>query len=218
GLRDARVPDSVPNISGVWQTRGYERKIKPVDAADPPWQPWNQQQFAKRAAAEEAGNPLYDPTADCLPSGVPRIIAAPYPVEIIQTPERTVFLHEVQHMFRVVHMNAKHPAHFEPTFMGHSVGQWAGDTLVIDTIGMIKQTQIDEAGTLHSDQLHVIERVRRVQDTLEVRFTIEDPKAFTKPWTAVRIWKWRPDIRFIEYICEENNRNATDANGELKKF
>ena len=99
GLRDARVPDSVPNISGVWQTRGYERKIKPVDAADPPWQPWNKEQFAKRAAAEEAGNPLYDPTADCLPSGVPRIIAAPYPVEIIQTAERTVFLHEVQHVF-----------------------------------------------------------------------------------------------------------------------
>ena len=115
-------------------------------------------------------------------------------------------------------MNAKHPGKFEPTFMGHSVGHWEGDTLVVDTIGMIKQTQIDEAGTLHSDQLHVVERIRKVQDTLEVLFTIEDPKAFTKPWTAVRIWKWRPDIRFIEYICEENNRNASDANGVLKKF
>ncbi|MEP7243862.1 MAG: hypothetical protein ABI885_09260 [Gammaproteobacteria bacterium] len=218
GLRDARVPESVPNISGVWQTPGYDRKIKPMDAANPPWQPWTKEEFEKRVAAEVAGNPLYDPTADCLPSGVPRIIAAPYPVEIIQTPQRTVFLHEVQHMFRIVHMNAQHPAKFEPTFMGHSVGHWEGDTLVIDTIGMVKETQIDEAGTLHSDQLHVVERIRKVQDTLEVLFTIDDPKAFTKPWTAVRIWKWRPEIRLLEYICEENNRNASDSNGVLKKF
>ncbi len=218
GLRDARMPDSVPNISGVWQTRGYERKIKPVDADDPPWQPWNQEQFAKRAAAEEAGRPLYDPTAACRPSGTPRIIAAPYPVEIVQTPDKTVFLYEVQHLYRVIHMNAQHPRRVQPSFLGHAVGHWEGDTLVVDTVGLVKETQIDEAGTLHSDALHVVERIRKVNDTLEILFTIEDPKAFTTPWTARRVWQWRPDIRFPEYICEENNRNAPDANGVLRNY
>jgi hypothetical protein len=218
GLRAANVPDSVPNISGVWQTRGYERQIKPVDAAQPPWAPWNRKAFEERAAAEQTGRPLYDPTAACLPSGTPRIIAAPYPVEIVQTADKTVFLYEVQHLYRVVHMNAKHPAKVEPSFFGHAVGHWEGDTLVVDTVGLVKEKQIDESGTLHSDQLHVVERIRKVNDTLEVLFTIDDPKAFTAPWTARRVWHWRPDVRLLEYVCEENNRNAPDENGVLKNF
>jgi hypothetical protein len=217
-LRDARVPDSVPNISGVWQVRGFERMTKPVDGTDPPWQPWNKELFEKRAAAEKAGAPLYDPTAACLPSGMPRIIAAPYPVEIVQTPTETVILMEVQHLFRIIHMNAKHPDKVEPSYMGHSVGHWEGDTLVVDTVGMVNTTQIDEAGSMHSEDIHVVERIRRVDDTLEILFTINDPKAFTKPWTAKRIWRWRPDVRFLEYVCEENNRNAPDENGVLRNF
>ncbi len=89
---------------------------------------------------------------------------------------------------------------------------------MIDTVGLVKNTQIDEAGTLHSEDLHVVERIRKVDGALEVLFTIEDPKAFTKPWTAKRVWKWRPDVRFLEYVCEENNRNAPDENGVLKNF
>jgi hypothetical protein len=209
---------AVPNISGIWQTQGFERMIKPVDAAEPPWLPWNREQFEKRAAAEKVGRLLYDPTAACLPSGIPRIIAAPYPVEIVQTVDQTVFLYEVQHLFRVVRMNAEHPRNLQPSYMGDAVGHWEGDTLVIDTVGLVKDTQIDEAGTQHSDALHVVERIRKVKDTLEIVFTIEDPKAFTKPWTARRVWQWRPDVRFLEYVCEENNRNAPDENGVLKNF
>ena len=218
GLRAAGIPDSVPNISGVWQVRGFDRNFKPVEGGDPPWQPWNKKAFDERHAAEKAGKPLYDPTAACLPSGTPRLIAAPYPVEIVQTPDKTVFLYEVQHLFRVVHMNAKHPDKVEPSFMGHAIGHWEGDTLVIDTVGLVKETQIDEGGTMHSEQLHVVERIRKVNDTLEIVFTIEDPKAFTKTWTSKRVWHWRPDVRFIEYVCEENNRNAPDDSGVLRNF
>jgi hypothetical protein len=218
GLQVAGVPKDIPNISGMWQNRGYDRRIAPVDAAHPPWQPWNKAAFDARVAAEKAGKPLYDPTAACRPSGTPRIIAAPYPVEIVQTPTETVFLYEAQHLFRIVHMNAKHPARVEPSYLGHAVGKWEGDTLIIDTIGLVKDTQIDEAGTQHSEQLHVIERIRKVNDTLEILFTIEDPKAFTKPWTAKRVWHWRPDVRMLEYICEENNRNAPDEHGVLKNY
>ena len=215
--RDPRVADSVPNISGVWFTQGYNRRISPMDGSETPWQPWTKAEFDRREAAEKNGKPLFDPTAACLPSGIPRLIAAPYPIEIIQTRDQTVMLHETHHLFRVFHMNGTHPAKVEPSYMGHSVAHWEGDTLVVDTVGLSTKTQIDEAGTQHSDALHVVERIRKVDErTLEDVFTIDDPKAFTKPWTARRTFKWRPDVRLQEYVCEENNRNAPDANGELR--
>lgn len=219
GLRDPAVPVSVPNISGIWMVQGFDRYTKQLDGSQPPRLPWTQKAFEEREAAEAAGSPLYDPTAACLPSGIPRIIATPYPTEIIQTPERTVFLYEAQHLFRIIHMNQQHPKHIEPSFMGHAVGHWEGDTLIIDTVGLVDETQIDEGGNQHSDQLHVIERIRKTDDkTLEDVFTIDDPKAYSKPWTAKRTFKWRPEMRFLEYICEENNRNAPDENGVLRNY
>jgi hypothetical protein len=215
-LRDPRVPASVPNISGVWWTKGYDRRIKPVDG-DTPWQPATKQEFDRRGAAEQSGSPLFDPTAACMPSGIPRILAAPYPIEIIQTPGQTVILHEVQHLFRVVRMDGQHPKAVAPSSFGDEVGHWEGDALVIDIVGLTDRTQIDEAGTSHTAALHVVERIKRVGDALQDDFTIDDPKAFTKPWTARRTYLWRPDIRFQEYVCEENNRNAP-INGVLKHF
>lgn len=218
--RDARAPASVPNISGAWQTRGYLRSIQPADGSETPWLPWTKAAFEKRAAAEKAGAPMFDPTAACMPSGVPRIIAAPYPIEIVQTPDKTVILEEVQHLFRIIHMDRRtHPKNLKPSFMGDSVGWWEGDTLVVDTVGLTDKTQIDEAGRLHSDAIHVVERIRKIDErTLEDLFTIDDPKAYSKPWTARRIFDAKPDLRFIEYICEENNRNAPDADGKLRNF
>ena len=65
----------------------------------------------------------------------------------------------------------------------------------------------------------VFQRIRKLEDgSLEILFTIDDPAAFTQPWTARRVWQWRPDVRFFEYVCEENNRNAPDANGVLRNF
>ena len=218
-LRDPKVPASVPNISGTWFTRGFNPRTKPDDGSETPWLPWTQQAYEKREKARQAGAPMVDPTAACLPSGIPRLIAAPYPIQIVQTPDKVVFLYEVQHLFRVIHMNAKHPAKVTPSFMGHSVGHWEGDTLVVDTVGLTLKTQVDENGTLHTDQLRVVERIRKVSETaFEDRFTIYDSKAFTKPWTAVRNFNFQPDLRFLEYICEENNRNAPDANGVLRNF
>jgi hypothetical protein len=218
--RDTRVPASVPNISGAWQTRGYLRRIQPADGSLTPWLPWTKSAFEKREAAEKAGAPMFDPTAACMPSGVPRIIAAPYPIEIIQTPDKTVILEEVQHLFRIIHMDRKtHPKVLTPSFMGDSVGWWEGDVLVVDTVGLTDKTQVDEAGDLHSGALHVVERIRKIDErTLEDLFTIDDPKAYSKAWTARRIFDAKPDLRFIEYVCEENNRNAPDANGKLRNF
>ena len=220
--QDGKAPaaQAGADLSGVWQTRGFQRRVQPMDGTETPWLPWTKEAFDKRQAAEKAGSPLYDPTAACLPSGVPRIMAAPYPIEIIHTPTKVVILHEVQHLFRIIHLDRKeHPKNLTPSFFGHSIGHWEGDTLVVDTIGLNDMTQIDEAGTQHSDALHVVERIRKVDaNTLEDIITIEDPKAFTKPWTARRLFSPKPGLRFMEYVCEEINRNAPNAQGELRKF
>ncbi|MEO6339986.1 MAG: hypothetical protein ABIO39_08125 [Caulobacteraceae bacterium] len=213
GLRDARVPASVPNISGVWQLGRYGLRIAPADG-DPPWQPWAKKVFTDRAASEIAGKPMWDPTAACWGSGMPRLLTVGYPIEIIQTPDSIVFMYETQHVFRVVHMNAKHPAKIVPTFMGHAVGKWEGDTLVIDTIGLSGRQQIDERGTAMTEKMHLVERVRMVDDvTMEDIFTIDDPGAYTKPWTVRRTFTFAPKVRFLDYVCEENNRNGPDEHG-----
>jgi len=212
GLRDARVPASVPNISGVWEMERYGLRIAP-EKGDPPWRPWAKKVFEDRAAAEAAGRPMWDPTAACYGSGMPRLLTVGYPIEIIQTPDSVVFLYESQHVFRVVRMNAKHQD-VEPTFMGDGVGHWEGDTLVIDTIHLSPRQQIDERGTPMTEQMHLVERIRKIDDTtMENVFTINDPGAYTAPWTVRRTYKFSPETRFLDYVCEENNRNPPGSDG-----
>jgi hypothetical protein len=217
--RDVRVPDSVPNISGTWLSLSANRTIAPMDGSPTPFLPWAQAFFEARAAAEAKGMPLFDPNASCLPSGVPRVVAVPYPLDIVQTPERTVIAIEVMHNYRVIHMNRKGPpADYQPSYLGYSVGHWEGDALVVETTGMNGYTQVDEEGRPKSTSIKVTERYqKRAPDILEVTFTIDDPKTYTHPWTARSQFRWAPTARLAEYICEENNRNKPDAGGTLRR-
>src|SRR5690349_16128161 len=111
--RDVRVATDVPNISGVWVALTSNRSNSPADGGSTPFLPWARQFFETRAAAEATGKPLFDPTANCLPGGVPRIISSPYPIDIVQTPELTLILTETLHEFRMIHMDGKpKPADF----------------------------------------------------------------------------------------------------------
>jgi hypothetical protein len=96
--------------------------------------------------------------------------------------------------------------------MGYSVGRWEGDTLVVDTIGLNDKTWLDNVGHPHSDALHVVERIRRVDhDTLQVTFTIEDPKAYTSPWTTPsRTFKLRPTYELTEAFCVPDDNLSFD--------
>lgn len=217
-LRGARVapPGSTPpspdprNLEGVWWVEGYEYLLGPAPGVPPPLKPQYIKVLERRIRAKNAGRPEADASTQCFPHGMPRLMESPYPIEIVQTPGRITFLHEVGHNIRRIYLNRGHPRHVPLTFLGDSVGHWEGDTLVVDTIGLNDRTFIDDEGSSHSTQEHVIERYRKIDGgaVLSLVITVEDPVTLEHPYSYHRIFHWRPDVRPQEYICEENNRNA----------
>lgn len=204
-------PSSDPrDFDGVWFIRGYDRTFRTLDGQLPPFTERGRREWEHNVAADKAGTPVADAPTGCLPHGIPRLLASPYPVQIITTGNQMTWVHEVNRNMRWIYLNEKHPANLPKTYLGHSVAHWEGDTLVIDTVALNDKTRIDEEGITHSDQLHVVERIRKIEGgrQLEDLITITDPVMFTAPWTTKRVFHWRPDVRVMEYACEENNRNA----------
>ena len=198
--QDATKPGPAPDISGVWLVEKFEPRLFPDGGA--PFTPWAETKF-------KATNPqTNDPNLACLPMGLPRfMIAVPYPMEILQMPSRVVIIHEGPQVMRQIYMNRQHPKDLDPTYAGDSIGKWEGDTLVVDTIGFNDKTWLDGGGLPHSEALHVVERIRRVDhDTLVDDITVEDPMAYTKPLTNRQVYKLKPGWEIQEYVCEENNK------------
>ena len=210
-------PDGLPRPTP--RTRGRERE---GSAAEPhiPFMPWSAALYDYNATNLSK----YDPEGYCLPPGGPRMMATPYPMEIIQLPDqnRILMIFEgATHIWREIYMDGRaHPEGdaLNPTFLGHSVGRWDGDTLVVDVVGFNETTWIDFFGHPHTDALHVVERFSRPNfNTLHYEATIEDSGAYTEPWTIGWDIEWRADSELIEYICQENNRylyHLTDDFGQ----
>jgi len=159
-----------------------------------PFMPWTRAVYDYHVANESK----YDPEGYCLPPGGPRLMATPYPMEIIQQPEqkRIIMTFEgATHVWREIFMDGRpHPSGdaLNPTYLGHSVGRWEGNTLVVDVVGFNEGTWLDYSGHPHTDMLHVIEKfTRRNKNTLHYEATIDDPGAYTKPWTAAWNIPWR---------------------------
>jgi ABC-type Na+ transport system ATPase subunit NatA len=174
-----------------------------------PFMDWSRAVYDYHVANESK----YDPEGYCLPPGGPRMMATPYPMEIIQLPEqkRIIMTFEgATHIWREIYMDGRpHPTGdaLNPTYLGHSVGKWEGDTLVVDVVGFNEQTWIDYSGHPHTDLLHVTEKfTRRSKNVLHYEATIDDPGAYTKPWTAGWNIPWRANAELAEYICQENNQ------------
>ena len=213
GAKAPAVADHVPDLSGVWRenapagARAYSGFA--FTKEEPPMTPWAQAKYheakptfgPKAVAVEESNSPDYN----CLPPGVPYIYFRPHPFEIIQGQGRVIMYFEYDHFVREVFTDGrKHPDDLDPSWMGHAIGHYEGDTLVVDTIGFNDKTWLDRVGHPHSDQLHLVERFRRVDhNTLTDDLTIEDPKAYTKPWSAQLIFQLRPQWDIGEFICEE---------------
>ena len=180
----------------------------------PPYKPEYEARYAATLAKTARGIGT-DPTAGCVPPGVPRIMGTPYPLEFVIQPHRVLILFEAYSQRREIFTDGRgHPSELDPTYNGHSIGRWEGDTLVVHTVGLRGDTVFDVTGAPHSAAMSVTERLRRVdQDTLEDAITIEDPEAMTRPWTVVRTFAHRPDWTLTEYVCEENQRNPVLPDG-----
>jgi hypothetical protein len=166
----------------------------------------------------------YEPHARCKPSGGPREFITPYGFEVLQVPElERVYIFDIggPHTFRVVYMDGReHPEDRTPSYYGHSVGRWDGDTLVVDSVGFNERFWMNRDGIPHTDQLHLVERFTRPDyDTLDYDVTIDDPGAFTDVWTSGFALGWTEDVEIWEYICQDNNSfadNIIDSFGETE--
>jgi len=193
----ALVAQGVPDLSGVWIVRGSANLPD-----DLPYRP----EALKLWQARKANLSKDDPAAYCLPNGVVRVTSLPY--KIVQTPQLLVLLSEGNtHSFRRFFLDGRaHNLDLEPnSWTGDSSGKWEGTTLVVDTIGFNDRSWLDDTGKPHSDQLHVIERYRRSDaGSLEVQYTLEDPKFLTRPYSFTRTFV--PANREIqERFCTEQN-------------
>ena len=129
-----------------------------------------------------------------------------FPQQFIQTPTQIIMLYEYMSAYRVIPINAKHADDYIPSYMGHSVARWEGDTLVVDTIGYNDKTWLAGTGTFHTEALHTIERFTRVdKDQINYEVKMEDSNVLTKPWVLTSTLMLREGTRLEEYVCAENN-------------
>jgi hypothetical protein len=182
------------------------------DNRAPILQPWAAAVVREHAQSEHEGKPVRSAKETCWPMGVPYILQLNLRAQIIDDGQQIVFLYEELMDRRSARLNAEHPADLKPSWYGDSVGHWDGDTLVVDTVGLNNRTWVDGFGTPHTDKIHVVERYNlRSPDTLEVLFTVDDPGAFTTPWSAIATYRKDRSTSepLIEFVCAENNRDAS---------
>ena len=180
----------------------------------PPYKPQWEARYVAVLEAARAGKPT-DPTAACVPPGMPRMMASPYAQELIVKDKQVTVIKEYQSLVRRIYTDGrKTPEDADPTYSGYSVGHWEGDVLVVQTTHMRGDTVFDRTAAPHSDQIRVDERMRlKSPDIWEDVLTVTDPVAFTKPWVVTRTYTRQPDWDVLEYACEENNRNTPNADG-----
>ena len=171
---------------------------------DVPLQPW-----ARAIAADRRTHQL-EPHARCKPSGVARVFLTPYGVEIVERPDlQRIYIFDIggPHTFRTIYLDGRtHPANRIPDYYGHSIGWWEGDTLVVETTGFNEGFWIDRGALPHTGQLKTLERFTRIDmRTIGYELTIDDPGAYTKPFTGRLNLVWEPGTELFEYMCQEAN-------------
>lgn len=232
-----RLPAGAPDFSGYWrgdiaqylppeEGAGPVQDIKgnPWPSIDEPYEadtsnpillPWVRERLEQQNELETTGRHVPTPQETCSPYGVPWVYTLTANVQILQHPDVVAIVYQRGQQFRIVRMNQEHPEDPGQDWYGHSVGHYEGDTLVIDTVGFNDETWIDQFGTPHTEQLHVVERLRLVTgedgaDRLQIEFTVEDPGAFTTPWSAIVYYR-RSDFPYMEEVCAEDNRDFIDV-------
>jgi hypothetical protein len=193
---------ATPKEKGVWLPGAVVSN--PLGLKDAPFQPW------AKALLEDRKNNELEPHTRCKPSGVARQFLTPYGVEIVELRElERVYIFDIggPHTYRTVYMDGRtHPANLPPTFYGHSIGWWDGDTLVIDTVGYNEGFWMDRDGLPSTDKMHTVERLTRTDAaSLKYELTVDDPGAYTKPWSGGMTLRWEDGTELFEYQCQQSN-------------
>ena len=201
------VPNTTPDLSGVWQAPYTPNLAKPL-GHELPMTALGAQRFKANQNRHEAD----DPSSFCLPVGPARGIQAPMPFQIVQNTGLTVILFEYQRTFRLIYTDGRpHPKDMDPEWFGHSIGKWEGDTLAVDTVGIEPRTWLDTAGHEHSNQLHIVERFQKTDPgNLKWTVTWEDPKMYTEPFSISLDLK-RQNTEIMSYSCEENEKDRKEG-------
>ena len=179
-----------------------------ADLSNPILQPWAAERMKKPNDEVRAGKVPFTADSRCWPGGVPGfdIYARVRPIYFLQTPKEITIIEESDMQVRRIYLNVPHSANPKPSWYGESVGHYEGDELVVDTIGLNDKTFVDSYRTPHTTRLHVVERFRMLDagKTLQVSIAVDDPGAFTMPWSAMQRWKRREGDTITELICAEN--------------
>jgi hypothetical protein len=205
-----RLPDGKPDLSGIWNpppgaVANLARELK----EEVPFQPWAKALYDERARGLHWKS---DPPAKCLPQSVPRVLLAPAPWRIVQTPAVVFFIHEAFNLWWQAFLDGRqfrpHPD-VSPTWHGYSTAKWEGDTLVVDSAGFNGKVWLDQLGKPSTEALHVTMRFRRKDfGHMDIQITIDDPKAYTRPWGTTVEVTLLPDTQLMEFICLENEKDT----------
>jgi hypothetical protein len=215
-----RLADGRIDFSGLWQRDSriaafagpggaalspyYPDVTADLKPEDVPFQSWAREEFQRRRERLS----IDDPAARCKPYGVPAINTYPAPFKILHAERLIAILYEVNTTYRQIFIDGrKHPPDPQPTWMGYSVGRWEGDVLIVETIGFNGRGWLDRFGHPYTEALRVTERFRRPDvGHLQIHVTIDDPKAYTKPFTFTQRQELLVDSELLEHFCTDNEK------------
>ena len=210
---------AAPDISGTYWATQYNAKLQIVGGGDLPLNANGKKAYDMNVAGLKDGSITDAARKFCVPDGIPRVLATPYPFEIIQAPPGQItMVHELNHQIRVIAMDKPMPKYEElipfPFYNGHSVGHFEGDTLVIQSAGFNEKTFLDATGAPHTDMMITTERVRKTgANQLEDIVTIHDPDYYTKDFNVRFVYALRNDVRLEDYVCGEKHRDLSSVRG-----
>jgi hypothetical protein len=209
---------AAPDISGTYWATSYSPKIQVLGGGDPPLNAAGRAAYEIVQAGLKDGSIVDKTRRVCVPDGVPRVLATPYPFEIFQVPPGQVtFLYEMNHQVRVIVMDKPLPPRqtliVDPKYNGHSSGHWESDTLVVESAGFNEWTFLDASGLPHSDEMTTVEHIRKIGNQLEDIITIHDPAMYERDWQARFVYDERSDVRLEDYACNDTHRDLSGVKG-----
>jgi len=206
------------DISGTYWATTYSPRIQVLGGGDPPLSAAGKAAYAMNQAGLKDGSIVDKARKVCVPDGVPRVLATPYPFEIFQIPaDQVTFVYEMNHQTRTILMDKPLPKleslATELRYQGHSVAHWDGDTLIVDSTGYNDRTFLDASGLPHSEAMSTVERIRKIGNQLENIVTIHDPELYAKDWQARFVYTERNDVRLEDYACNDTHRDLSSVAG-----